>query len=142
MCRQPALACIDPQQFDQIIMHLAIHARETMPEGGTLTLETSVVEMNEADVGNALPFKPGSHVMLAVADTGTGMDEATRTNLFEPFFAARELTRELARGRGLALASVYGTIMQSGGHIYVDSAPGHGTTFRIYLPAAGSRKPS
>jgi len=120
----------DAGQIEQVIMNMAMNARDAMPNGGKFTLETANVSFGEESVGRYPELKAGDYVMLAITDTGTGMGAEVKARVFEPFFS----TKGVGQGTGLGLPTCYGIIKQSGGHISVYSEPGRGTTFKIYLP--------
>jgi two-component system cell cycle sensor histidine kinase/response regulator CckA len=127
---RPGQILADTHQVEQVIINLALNARDAMPKGGKLSIATANIEVDEPEAQRRFPMAAGSYVLIVVSDTGVGMDKGTQARLFEPFFT----TKELGQGTGLGLASVYGIVKQSGGFIWVESEPGRGTSFAIYFP--------
>ena len=134
LSEQDPIVHADPGQLEQVIMNLAINARDAMTDGGRLSIETAVVCRDESHLGDNPEARPGRYAVLAISDAGAGMDEATVKRVFEPFFT----TKPVGQGTGLGLSMVHGIVAQSGGHIEVHSQPGKGTTFTVFLPAAAA----
>jgi two-component system, cell cycle sensor histidine kinase and response regulator CckA len=130
MLPQSGIIQVDPNQLGQVILNLALNARDAMPGGGRLIIRSERAHFDDTDLSRHSDIPPGDYLVISVGDTGTGMDAATKAHIFEPFYT----TKEVGKGTGLGLATTYGIVKQSGGHIWVYSEPGQGTTFRIYFP--------
>ncbi|HET9402769.1 MAG TPA: response regulator [Candidatus Acidoferrales bacterium] len=132
LASEPQITRTDPAQIEQVLMNLCLNARDAMPNGGRLNIETSTVQLDASFCAQRKYLQPGEYILLVVSDTGTGMDEATQARIFEPFFT----TKEVGKGTGLGLATVFGIVKQHSGAIEVESKLGRGTAFRVYLPAS------
>jgi CheY-like chemotaxis protein len=129
---------LDPSEFEQVLINLAVNAVDAMPDGGRLAIEVEAVDLDPDHVASHLGETAGPHVLVAVSDTGTGMDDATRARIFEPFYT----TKGVGEGTGLGLAMAFAAVERAKGRIWVYSEPGHGTTFKIYLPATEAAIPA